>query len=236
MPETPRRRRRPVFDTQRVLAMAGAIGIALVGIAAFDLGGPGSSGYLRRAVLAIDPLAGRPGGPFTPEPAPVPPGRLCIAGLPAGALLRVDGRAVPLAGEARAELEVPPGAHRVEVRAADGAAWATRLSVGAGGQASVQPDLSGEVAFEAEPGASVGVVFFDGAAIGCPPAVLDSVPAGPHRVTLFSNGSVQWEREIAVRAGALTRVVVPGIAGGRPATKHLETPPPADPQTPILPE
>jgi hypothetical protein len=153
-------------------------------------------------------------------------GQLTITSDPGGAPLSIDGSP---RGSTPATLTLAAGSHQIEV----GAGESTRrqsISLGRGGEATVHVSLAPDpapAATEITTGAlQISVdppglrVALDGQPRGTAPTTLESLPAGPHQVTVIGpDGPVS--RRVTVQAGVTTPVIISLTGGGAFASGWL---------------
>jgi hypothetical protein len=197
-------RPRTTSDTKIVLGIAAALGVVLAAVAAWDSSSGSFSKSLSLAALSIDPRSGV-------APAKDPdPGRIVVAGVPAGFFVRVDGVAYPRGDEADVIIPAGPGTHRVEIVNKDGESWVTRVAVPRRGAVTTSSGLSGEIVIERKPGDPLtGQVYLDGRPVDGLPAFVDSAVVGDHTVEVRSDSALLWKSEFTVRNGSVTRIEIP---------------------------
>jgi outer membrane receptor protein involved in Fe transport len=127
-------------------------------------------------------------------------GTVRVEGGPAGAAIRVDHEDSAVVGTVPASIAVPPGSHVLMVSAPG---YQTALQVvdvtakqTAQALVALQPVTGTVVVGAAERGALIEI---DGAAAGFTPAVLPTVPAGPHHVKVSLRGYHPFEADIEVK-------------------------------------
>jgi hypothetical protein len=143
-----------------------------------------------------------------PEPVVVTDGTLVITTNPSGAQVLVDGRP---RGSTPLTLQLPEGAHKLELRSAGGVR-ALPVQIVAGTQLAQfielpqAPSGFGQLQIRTEPaGARVTV---DGVARGTSPTTVSQLPPGEHAVVLESElGAVK--QTVTIESGATAQLVVP---------------------------
>jgi formylglycine-generating enzyme required for sulfatase activity len=129
------------------------------------------------------------------------PGLLAVVPEPAvDALVAVDGG--PAAPLAAAPLELPPGAHDIEVRAPRYQPFRARVTVAGGGErqelrAPLQPDWA-EVSVASHPAGAR--ILIDGVEAGTTPATVE-VASGQRALRIELDGYKAWSQPLPVTAG-----------------------------------
>jgi hypothetical protein len=192
------RRGASVFLWGLAAGLAGALGVVLL----LD------HGWSARAASGPAPDA-------ETSPAPTrsgaPEGSVLLAGgLPPGATVFVDGKAVE-GGEAPGGLRVPveATARRLEVRGRQGVWWSTRLTGSRGD--TLHPTLGGELVVQVETGGPTGGLYLDGKLVGTAPGGVSDAPPGWHVLSVRNRDVVLFEDACDIRPGEVTVRTIPAL-------------------------
>lgn len=138
---------------------------------------------------------------------------LSVNSTPDGALVTLDGRALPGTTSAAADWLVPEGPYTVEVTLAGyetytqevyATGFVTRVN------ATLVPTAAamGTLDVSIPPGITGATLLLDGTAVGTMPMAPLEVAEGSHRVTVMADGYVAAEPTVDVRRGETTMVTV----------------------------
>ncbi len=125
-------------------------------------------------------------------------GRLEASGSPAGAEVVMEGLSRVI-GTLPGAIDAPPGRYRVTVRQTGYLPWQADVEITARKTTPLLADLqrqTGTLVVQADE--RDALILVDGRAAGFTPAVIDSVPAGPHEVSVVLDGFRTWTRRIDV--------------------------------------
>ncbi len=176
---------------------------------------PGAVAVAVIALAAVGMLAARRRAPDSPAPT----GTLIVDSNPAGAQIRIDGKA---RGATPATMTLPAGKHTIELSRAEGAPRSLEVNVAAGTQVSQYIELptgratTGRLSIRTSPrGARVSV---DGVARGAAPVTVDDLAPGEHAVVVAARDGEPVKQTVTVEAGATASLVVPLAASGAERT------------------
>ncbi|MES1174233.1 MAG: TonB-dependent receptor [Myxococcales bacterium] len=123
---------------------------------------------------------------------------------PAGASVRVDAENVPSVCQAPCEVNVTPGQHTIILEKPGHRTLHMPVSISANAVSAMNPDMVPETGtLVVNSDERDAEVLIDGSVEGFTPALIN-VPVGAHRVRVFSQGFLPYNRNVQIRASQQT--------------------------------
>jgi len=148
-----------------------------------------------------------------PRPVAAPTGLADIYSDPPGALVRVDGEALP-GRTPLVAVSLDAGIHRVDLDWGAYGSWRDTLEVVAGSRLTIHPAVFGSAEFRSSDPKRVLDVYVDGEYAGTTPLLLDRIVVGRHLVRFGGPGIATSAQEIEVIRDTPVQLV--GSAGAPP--------------------
>jgi len=141
-----------------------------------------------------------------------------VSSRPEGARIAVDGKDTGL--RTPANLELPPGEHRVDLSFPDLGSASYMVTGARGDKVSLEAPLWGSVDVIASDRETPVSVVVDGEPRGFAPTRLDSLAPGPHELRFTGPGMASWGTTVEVRVGETREVLAYPLQS--PATGLLQ--------------
>ncbi len=127
-------------------------------------------------------------------------GSINIKSDPLNAMILIDGKK---AGTTPAMIkDLSPGTHLINISTDGYADWKESIDVISGKEVDLIATLQMEVgAIDLKSKPSDAIIILDGKEVGTTPAVLSSIPVGPHEIEIKIDGYENWKRSIITKKG-----------------------------------